>query len=603
MHFKSLVSALLLLLGVACTQTNLPTTETAKATDSLALARRYLTEITPTGLAADVYFLASDAMQGRGSGTQFERAAANYLASQYKLIGAQPKGTLKTTDPAAPENYFQEFALHSQFPIKTTLTLTTANGTTTSVFSSSKYDSLAYFMGGGVMDVTAGIVFAGYGIAADSLKYNDYKALRDKNISIDGKWLMILEDEPMSGAESSLLPTYNKKPSVWTRAFIQKRAALHLSGRPKGILVVRGLSPRLTTPFAKNVATASASLAGQLNLSLDTMRQLQTFGISPWFADQILKSGNTTISKLQKQINSSLKPEVFEVAAASLKLSVERRKSLTSQNVLAFIEGTDATLKKEVVIVTSHYDHFRPEAPINGDSILNGAADDASGTAASLAIARTFAKAKANGHGPKRSILFINFGSEELGLMGSEYYANQENVIPWEQVVCNVNMDGVAGIDPKHPRQSKNYVYVTNSVPSLTKDLVAATKKVNLALGSPVEIDDVRDFGSDDRSFRQQNIPILYYSSGLTEHYHTEKDNPNTLDYDHFARVTQLIFSTVWYLADNQKQIVPLDRSKLKMKGYKCGPCNFACDAIHFDSIDHGCPVCGMALMPNFVTE
>jgi len=155
--------------------------------------------------------------------------------------------------------------------------------------------------------------------------------------------------------------------------------------------------------------------------------------------------------------------------------------TIKSQNVIAYIEGTDAQLKKEAVIIMAHYDHKGIDTTLQGDQILNGAADDGSGTVAILEIAESFQKAKINGEGPLRSVIFLHNSAEEIGLWGSYYYVNNP-IISLENTVAVINMDGVGGYDPKNPSGSRNYVYMVVQ-DSTSKELLIKNEQLNKELG------------------------------------------------------------------------------------------------------------------------
>src|SRR5690606_17616185 len=128
-----------------------------------------------------------------------------------------------------------------------------------------------------------------------------------------------------------------------------------------------------------------------------------------------------------------------------------------TENVLAFIEGSDPALKDEVIVLSSHYDHVGMDPLAAGDGIYNGADDDGSGTVAILEMAEAFVQAKRDGHGPRRSILFLNVSGEEKGLLGSAYYADTEPVFPLDQTVTNLNIDMIGRYDPER-EGSTDYV-------------------------------------------------------------------------------------------------------------------------------------------------
>jgi Zn-dependent M28 family amino/carboxypeptidase len=206
-------------------------------------------------------------------------------------------------------------------------------------------------------------------------------------------------------------------------------------------------------------------------------------------------------------------------------------------------------------------------------------------------------KAKRDGFGPRRSILFLNFTGEEKGLLGSTYYS-QQPIVPWERTVADINMDGVGGLDAKHPTQSKNYIYIVGTE-ELSTELINVAKRLNQPAGVNLELTPNRGFGSDHLNFEAQLIPYLYYSTGLTENYHQPEDEPDTIDYDHLAKVVQLIFATAWEVANQDTRVPAIDRSLLTPAGYTCAPCPFACDDRVYDKPGE-CPVCGMGLVPKY---
>ncbi|HEY0386301.1 MAG TPA: M28 family peptidase, partial [Pyrinomonadaceae bacterium] len=413
------------------------------------LVQHYQQLIKPEALASRLYFLASDMFEGRETTTPGQKLAAQYLASQYRLLGLAPKGSVKPTDALSPASYFQPFTLYKRAPKETHLEVVAGGKTVaSSTFSAETHDDLSFFDSGNYVNTSGGVVFAGYGIADDKLGYNDYAALAAQGISIDGKWVLMLADEPLADAKTSLLPTPEHKPSSWTTQFINKRSALWKAGKPKGVLVVDDSTPRFQGSFADAAALAALNNRRVGNLSLTQSTSLpQTYAISTKLANQILASSGQQIADLRREINQSLKPKVFDLSGVEVKSTIEPYKPLESENVLAFIEGSDPKLKDEVVIISAHYDHLGVNPNLKGDQIFNGAADDGSGVVACLEMAQAFMRARQEGAGPRRSVLFINFSGEEKGLLGSTFYTEREPLIPFEKTVADINMDGVGGID------------------------------------------------------------------------------------------------------------------------------------------------------------
>lgn len=573
---------------------------TPTALSKPALVGRYQQTITPEALASRLYFLSSDLFEGRETATRGQKLAAQYLASQYRLMGLAPKGSAKKFEPLSPSAYLQPFTVYKRLPKETHLEVAlNGNPVASSTFSSETHDDSSYFLTGNAVSASGDVVFAGYGIADDKLGYNDYAALAAKGISIDGKWVLMLADEPLAeDAQTSLLPTADHQPTKWTATFMPKRKALLAAGRPAGVLLVRYASPRMQGTFADNAALASMTAQRVGNVSLNQSPFPPTYMISTRLANQILSSSGQTIEGLKGEINKSLKPSVFDVKGVTVRTTVEQFKALETENVLAFIEGSDPRLKDEVVIISSHYDHLGINPTLKGDQIFNGAADDGSGVVASLEMAQAFMRAKRDGFAPRRSILFINFSAEEKGTLGSGYYAQREPLIPLEKTVAEINMDGVGGIDAKHPTHSRNYIYIVGDA-NLSQEMIETNRRIKDATNINLELTDGPNFGSDHLNFQAQFIPFIYYSTGYTEHYHTPGDEANTIDYDHLARVAQLIFGTAWQIANQDARPQSVDRSRLKQLGYVCPPCPFECDEAVYAHPGE-CPVCGMNLVPKY---
>jgi len=295
-------------------------------------------------------------------------------------------------------------------------------------------------------------------------------------------------------------------------------------------------------------------------------------------------------------ISSPLAERIRAAGSVRIRADIERDAPIETENVLAFIEGSD--LKDEYVVIAAHYDHLGLDPALTGDQIYNGAADDASGTASTLELARAFANAK-----PRRSMLFINFSAEEKGVVGLRYYVTSDPVVLLEQVAAMINLDGVGGIDPKHPSGSRNYAYITTADVPL-HDLMAVNERIRNASGIELELTDARGkgFNSDNLSFEAYQVPTLYYSTGLTAHYHTVADEAATLDYEHMARITRLILATAWEVANQDQRPRTIDRSKLTISGYVCPPCAYGCDDVVHEHAG-ACPVCGMGLAPRYVAR
>ena len=229
-----------------------------------------------------------------------------------------------------------------------------------------------------------------------------------------------------------------------------------------------------------------------------------------------------------------------------------------ASNVLGFIEGTDK--KDEVLIVSSHYDHIGISAD---GQINNGANDDGSGTVSVLEIAQAFAKAKADGKGPRRSILFLTVSGEEKGLLGSEYYADMSPVIPLEKTVADLNIDMVGRVDDLHQGKSDNYIYVIGSdkLSSELHKISEDANKKNIGMELDYKYNDPQDsqriyYRSDHYNFAKHQIPIIFYFNGLHPDYHRPTDDVEKIDFKLAEKSARLVFYTAWEIANRDQRLV-----------------------------------------------
>jgi hypothetical protein len=229
-----------------------------------------------------------------------------------------------------------------------------------------------------------------------------------------------------------------------------------------------------------------------------------------------------------------------------------------SENIWTFIEGTEKP--NEVLVISAHYDHVGMK---NGE-VFNGADDDGSGTVALLEIAQAFKKAKDDGFGPKRSILFLHVTGEEHGLHGSRFYS-ENPLFPIENTIADINIDMIGRRDTLHPK-TNNYIYVIGS-DRLSSELHTINEEVN-AKYTQLELDykynDRKDperiyYRSDHYNFAKKGIPAIFFFNGIHEDYHQSSDTPDKIEYDALAKRTQLAFVLAWELA-NRPERIKVDR-------------------------------------------
>ncbi|WP_115463091.1 M28 family metallopeptidase [Winogradskyella aurantiaca] len=226
----------------------------------------------------------------------------------------------------------------------------------------------------------------------------------------------------------------------------------------------------------------------------------------------------------------------------------------SSLNVIAFIEGSE--YPNEYVYITGHSDH---EGVVEG-LIYPGADDNGSGTAALMEIAEAFKMAENNGHGPKRSLVFLHVTAEEIGLYGSKYYS-ENPIFPIEQTTTVLNTDMIGRVDPKH-QENENYIYLIGS-DRLSTELDFIAQEANETFTN-LELDytfnDPKDpnsyfFRSDHYNFADKGVPVIFFFNGEHEDYTKPTDTPEKVNYPLLKKRTDLIFATAWYLVNAEQPV------------------------------------------------
>lgn len=237
-------------------------------------------------------------------------------------------------------------------------------------------------------------------------------------------------------------------------------------------------------------------------------------------------------------------------------LNAKRNDNLPdSENIWAYIEGSEKP--DEIIVISAHYDHVG----IKDGEVYNGADDDGSGTVALLEIAQAFEIAKKEGHGPKRSILFLHMTGEEHGLLGSSYYS-ENPLFPMTKTITDINIDMIGRHDEFH-NDSSNYVYLIGS-DYLSTDLFnicEAANKNYVKLSLDYKFNDRADpnrfyFRSDHYNFAKNGIPSVFLFSGVHADYHKPTDEVDKIEFEALKKRTQLAFSIAWELANRDNRPV-----------------------------------------------
>ena len=264
------------------------------------------------------------------------------------------------------------------------------------------------------------------------------------------------------------------------------------------------------------------------------------------------KSCSAMLEKLVKFDDKTglAKPRLKKPLEVSFSLNTQTQ-VLKSSNVLAFIPGSDSLLKKELVVITAHYDHIGVQ---NGE-VFNGADDDGSGTVAVLEIAQAFSQAFKDGKGPKRSMLFMTVSGEEKGLLGSSYYASHP-LWPLSETVTDLNIDMIGRRDIAH-EQTANYIYIigSNMLSSKLHELNEQANNTVSHLVLDYRFNSTTDpnqfyYRSDHYNFAKNDIPSIFFFSGVHDDYHQPTDDVEKIEFGKTEKIARLVFATAWLVAN-----------------------------------------------------
>ncbi len=477
--------------------------------------KAFAKSITIEDLQKHLYIIADDAMQGRETATEGQRKAAAYIENEFKSIGLLPGST----------SGYQMF-----FPVYVDSLQNAAISVNDQPFIPGRDFSVNLGDNHPASYRFSEVVFAGYGISDST--HNDYQ-----DLNVNGKLVMVLSE----GVAGDIPEDNRKRFSLYTQ---------QINALKNGAAALLVVSKVIDTPAIKGRM--------YVNKYRNALR-INTFSVSEALAEAIIGKDLSTLKPGIQNESAPGRSYKSDIALDFNKTAIP----MQSSNVLGLLEGSD--LKDEYVVLTAHYDHLGTKDGI----VWNGADDDGSGTVTILELAKAFAKAKAAGKGPRRSILFMTVSGEEKGLWGSDYYSSHP-VYPLNKTSVNLNIDMVGRIDPgrKHG-DSTNYVYVIGD-DKLSSDLKPISESINKKY-SKMELDykynDPNDperiyYRSDHYNFAKMGVPVIFYFSGLHPDYHKPTDTPDKINYNLMQKRARLVFYTAWDMAnrdDMLKRDIPLN--------------------------------------------
>ena len=386
-------------------------------TSSAAQQSAHGAPITTAEIDGHLRFLSSDLLEGRAPATRGGRLAAEYVASALRGAGVEP---------AANGSYFQRVPIDVVTADQSSMSITTSGKASITLHHP---DDVVVWAGSATPSSAARgeLVFVGYGVDAPEYHWNDFKGQ-----SLKGKILLVLVNDPPAPASEPALfggraMTYYGR---WTYKFeeAERQGAV-------GALIIH-TTERAGYPWH----TVVGSWATEQRMLPRDASLPDPLGVRGWITDSAASSLLTRAGLDLAQLRRAAESRDFRPVSTGITLDMSFRnrvEHLQSENVVGIVRGSDPKRRDEYVALSAHWDHLGIGPAVKGDSIYNGASDNASGVADMLAVAR----AAASGPKPKRSLLFVFVTAEESGLLGSAYFAEHPTV-PIERIVANVNVDG-----------------------------------------------------------------------------------------------------------------------------------------------------------------
>lgn len=464
-------------------------------------------DITKEEVYEHIKYLASDKLEGRFPGTQGDVLARQYISNEFAKYGLIPKG-----DSA----YIQRFDMNNGVKMGKANVTRFYNDKGTIDVNAKDFTPLGISATG---KAKGDVVFAGYGINAPMLDYCDFKDADGNMVNVEGKVIVIMRYSPT---------TMNLSDDKFAKfEELRTKIASFKELKPAGVIVI--------TPPINSTSNNEDIL---MDVGFDYVTQnagLPVINIKRGVIETFLKENGYDLNKIQSDINSSLKPNCFEIKGLSAEFDVDLEKDIAKTgNVIGYLEGSDPVLKNEVIVIGGHFDHLGyggPNSMYRGKEKLvhYGADDNASGTAGVMEVAQKLASEKGK---LKRSFLFLCFTGEEEGLIGSSYFVKSDEFKKYN-VVAMINMDMVGRL-----KDDKLILSGTGTSPYWVPEFESLNKKYNFKASYNPD-----GFGpSDHSSFYGKDLPVLMFFTDLHSDYHKPADTYDKINTAGEEKVLKLVY-------------------------------------------------------------
>jgi aminopeptidase YwaD len=483
-------------------------------------------DITADDLKSHISYLASDNLKGRFTGTPGSTAASEYIRDQFRDAGLKLLG----------QEGFQNFEVvvsvkageNNSFRINDRINALSGDFTP---FPFSKNATL-----------TSGVVFAGYGfeIDKDSIAWNDYEGF-----DVTGKWVMILRGDPEMEKQDSRFISYGDD---------RDKVILARDKGAAGVIFVSGKKFDANDELVSMYFDKTQSTAG-----------IPVIHVKRSLADEILSVDRFSVDSLESLLISGMKPNSMMLTSKVEATTHVIQEKVIARNVIGMLEGNDPVLKNSFIIVGAHYDHLGMGGPGSGSRFLdslaihNGADDNASGVGGILELASYLSSERTS---LKRSVVFVAFDGEELGLLGSRYFV-ENPLINVKNAEAMINFDMIGRLKQEGPAIMIGGTGTSVESEGILDSLNAGSIKLNF---SP------EGYGpSDHAAFYAENIPVFFFSTGAHEDYHTPDDDWERLNFEGEKDILEIGNQLIITLAGKSESLTFQDAGPKQQEGGRAG--------------------------------
>ena len=481
--------------------------------------------ITEAEMRDHIYFLASDYMKGRvGPSPEYE-IAAQYVASQFAQAGLEPI----QTELECMDGFFQLVPFEKGvYSADINWIMQTSNGE--KEFLHNK--DFKVLEDGIIPDAPLEVVFAGYGIEEPDHGWNDFE-----DIDIEHKMVVVLSGAPLKKGKPVLPEALHKEYT--SMQGLQKKAMPVIMKNPAAIILALDPETASMVPFGKIPSSFTEINYTYTGPTEDgnQFRIPMVYLVRDEVLQALFEGQKFGPADMEEKGMKKYRCYQLEDIIVDTRFPLKEKSELTLKNVVGMVKGSDPELSKEVIVVGAHLDHV--VGP--GGQVNNGADDNASGSAGVMEIAEAVAMDP-----PKRSVVFVTYTAEEMGLYGSHFFVNSG---PFDigDMKFNVNLDMIGRTTKENSESGSHYLVANETYMPKIKPFI---EEINAKeLGIPLIYDTSHSGSSDHANFQAAGIPAFFFFSGVHRDLHTPGDDPEKIEYEKAVRLAKLAYQVTMQLA------------------------------------------------------